>query len=157
MQHIIDNREFMINCLKNKGAGVCDLLRMMHFDEARPENCNIRKPTKKEAFITHYTGSRWSTDIPAKMLQKIVDEMGRVLMEFLNANVDSRISNRVLKSFMREVGIALDWDTDVSEYDLDYNSDINEKIRTETHRAMMLLINKCLYDETQVINAAVAS
>ena len=149
MQHIIDNRPFMINCIKNKGVGICDLLRKMHFDEEYPENCNIRKPLKKEAFIDNHNGGRWVTDLPDKVLQKIVHEIGCVLMEFLNANVKHRINDRILKSFMREVGIAMDWDLDASEYELDYNDEINETTRTKTHQKMMQLINKCIYEETQ--------
>ena len=149
MQHIIDNRPFMINCIKNKGVGICDLLRKMHFDEEYPENCNIRKPLKKEAFIDNHNGGRWVTDLPDKVLQKIVHEIGCVLMEFLNANVKHRINDRILKSFMREVGIAMDWDLDTSEYELDYNDEINETTRTKTHQRMMQLINKCIYEETQ--------
>lgn len=156
MQHIIKNRKFMMQCLKNKGSGLCDLLRMMHFDSNHPENHNIRKLTKKDPFIEHHDGTRWRMGLPAMILQKAADEMERVLMEFLNESIERRINDAILKSFMHDIGIPLEWDLNISDYECPMERDTrDERTLLDTKNMMMQLITRCLYEETQMMGRSI--
>lgn len=153
MDHIIKDRKFMMQCLQNKGSGLCDLLRMMHFDSAHPEHHNIRKLVKKEPFIEHHDGKRWRTGLPAFVLQKVSDEMERTLMEFLNENLERRINDVILKSFMYDIGTPMEWDLDISDYECPMDKDMrDDRTLFDTKNMMMQLISKCLYEETQAMN-----
>jgi len=129
-EHPLFNR-FMIRCIRDKMEGLCDYMVRKHFSPDHPENHNIRKLNKKDDFIDCYDGRKWRI----KLTQKVLDEIFRNIEKDFTEFVDRAISEEgILKkewldSFMREVGIPLDWDFTGEDYDFEEDMPDDEKER----------------------------
>jgi hypothetical protein len=153
MQHIVSNRAFMLKCLRNNGPGICELLRMMHFDSEHPENRNVRKLLKKDTCIEYYDGTRWVADTANNVIQKISNGMECILIAFLD---ERQVNEKLLKRFSRNICNPMGWDMTIADNCPDMKEDTRpEHIMDQIKKDTFGLLVRTIYEESKAGKAGV--
>lgn len=90
-----DAARFLIKVLRDRADGLMDLVSKVHFDKEYPQNHNLRKRDRNDAFVEIYDGEEWQLRIAENVANVVFDKMNDLISAFVDANsADSRDSIR---------------------------------------------------------------
>ena len=125
-------KKFMIRCLTNTDNGYIQLMDKIYFNEAHPENQNIKKTNSKDDFIKCFNGSTWDVMYSDSALEIIMDRISSafyIFFDWIDENEEEKVKSDILKTFMKEVGHPLNLDFSGYNYDFLYDKNDDTQIR----------------------------
>ena len=132
IDYLIQNTNFQnwfLKCLKTRKNGLCEYMCKKHFYDKHPENTNIRKLVKNDAFIETFDGKEWKPRFKQEVLDDIFEYIRQDYTKFISEALDQDglVRKQWLDNFMIEVGESLIYDFSCNKYDYDYTLSDAEK------------------------------
>lgn len=141
-------RPYMIQNIKSKGIGICDLLIRTHFDKNHPENHNLKKMNKRDEYIHVYDGNKWMAHFATDVVEKVVHNLQTVFAHFVEQEMfdgQGQLKKEFVKNFMTGIGSVLGWDLSTGEYDFSSTPIPEDKQQEAQQRFYEFIIeNICL-------------
>jgi hypothetical protein len=150
LQYIIDNPDFMKQCLKDKEYGLIECLKKIHYNEEVPQNQNIKKTNRKDDFVDIYDGNKWKLRMIDYAYTLVMTNLEKVFTDYIDNVAESEEWNsvkRIVKSFCNKVSTVLDWE--FNNIDREFEAK-DVEMRKMQHK-LKNLISETLYRETVMI------
>jgi hypothetical protein len=77
--------KFLLQVLHDRQDGLMNLISKIHFDEAHPENHNLRKRDEHDNFVQIYDGQKWSSKFVKTIAQAVFAKMKDIIASFFEA------------------------------------------------------------------------
>ena len=125
-------KKFMMRCLTNTDTGYIQLMDKIYFNDAHPENMNIKKTNSKNDFIKCFNGTSWDVMYSNNALEIIMDRLSSafyVFFDWIEENEEERVKQDIIKTFMNEVGHPLNLDFSGYNYDFLYDKEEDNQMR----------------------------
>ena len=147
LEYIVNNPEFMKQCLKEKEYGLIECLKKIHYNQDQPQNQNIKKLNKKDDFVDIYDGSKWKLRMIDYAYTLVMNNLEKVFTDYIDnlAESDDWTSvKRIVKTFCNKVSTVLDWEFN----NLDRDHEVQDTEMKDMQQKLKRLITETLYRET---------
>jgi hypothetical protein len=155
-------KKFMVNCLRSKAEGMVEFIAKKHFHPDHPENHNLRKLNKKDEFIEVKTGKEWKTRYSEDVMFDLFSSIEKEFASFVE-NVfleDGSLNKQWLNTFMKMVGVPLDWDLNTDSYEYKCDTPLSDEEKERLRQRIYRLAIENIYKkskERKVQNATVTA
>lgn len=78
--------DFLTQCIKRRGKGVCELIEQIHFNAEHPENHSLKIPNRRSNWIETHNGERFELQDKNKVLEELIRQGFDILDEHYNEN-----------------------------------------------------------------------
>lgn len=146
-------QQFMIACIRGKASGVIEFLDKKHFNTNHPENNNLRKLNKKDKFMQVYKNGKWKLAFCDEVLEDVLHNIQDQFSKFVESELyehGGSLKKVWIDNFMKEVGVALDWDLSIGTYEFDTDSISDEK-KSELKKKIYMLLTEHIYQKSKEI------
>jgi uncharacterized C2H2 Zn-finger protein len=112
--------KLMVAVLRDRTYGLCRYLESKHFSATAPQNRNVRKHDRADAFMEYYDGRNWRTKFAADAVEDVLSLARRDIDRFVSATlVDNprKLRRTWLDAFVEHVAAPLDWDISNDNYE----------------------------------------
>ena len=136
---------FLTACVRQRGDGVVELTRAIHFNADHPENHNVRARSRtaieRYNTVDVFNGNTWECSDGKQIIKKLFDSHYEILDSHRGDNEEELRS--VMGSHM--YGIVDKWFDGMRNY-----SPESKEYKDVTHKMKMLLLSACLHGQSNL-------
>ena len=148
LQYIINNPQFMNQCIKDREYGLIECLKKIHYNEDQPQNQNIKKINKKDDFVDIYDGSKWKLRMIDYAYTLVMTNLEKVFTDYIDNlaenNTEWSSVKRIVTNFCNKVSTVLDWEFN----NIDRTRTVEDSEMRHMQQKLKKLISETLYRET---------
>jgi len=160
MDYLIKSPDFeklLMKCLKNKRAGLLEMIENKYFNVEHPENHTIKKMVKNDKFVKCYNGKKWLNEMVDDAISRVLSNVGQdisMLLDNLNETNEDETNSanhlyftKILKDFIKHVGLPLDYDFSDLKWDCD-NVNVSDDVIEKRKKDIQLLVGAVIYEKS---------